>query len=123
MNSVRGAGRRPSELLAGHRVLQHPQHPPQLLLGDTRTRLDARSAGQSGQAGAEEPARRRPVRGVVAVRPDARAGLVARATDDIRYRNPAPSVIRLIDIVTTRQRTPRGHHPTTATTLVPDVWK
>ena len=65
-----------SERLSGHRVLQHPQHPPQLLLGDHRTRLDTGAVAESGQAGAEEPSRRRPVRGVVAGQAGRRAGLV-----------------------------------------------
>jgi hypothetical protein len=39
----------------------------------------------------------------------------------MRYRNPAPNVIRRIDIVTLRQRARRGTIGPPAE-LVPDVW-
>ena len=92
-----------------------------MFLGDHRTRLDTGAVVETGQAGAEEPPGRRAVRGVVAGQAEAGPAWSIRATDDIRYRNPAPSVIRLIDIVTTRKTGPRGHHLSTERSEVPDV--
>ncbi len=57
--------RRPAQLLPRHRILQHPEHPEEVLLGDFRPDRDPVAVVQPGQSLAEEPARRGAGLGVV----------------------------------------------------------
>ena len=65
-----------AELLARDRVLQHAQHPPQVLLRDDRASLDALTIVEASETGAEEPARRGAFGGVVRLQPGRRARLI-----------------------------------------------
>ena len=103
-------GRRSPELLTGDRVLQHPEHPPQLLLADLRARLDARSPCETRQAGAQEPARRGSRRGVVPRQPGRPGGLVGARDRGHQVAVPGPERHAPDRHRHGRTTAPRGHH-------------